>query len=351
MAVIWKKNGRKLKIEVQDFGITIKGDKRVEVISYIKGVAIIAIIFRHLIGDYLSDIPELFKILSMVGGAGIHVFFFCSGFGLFWAPNNHYDNVLNYAKDRLRKVYLPYVIVVITIFVIGLRGRNIYALMSHIFFYKMFIPRYDESFGAHFWYMSTIFQLYALYPILIKIKQRMRKTSFAVWSIAISLIWTLIIVMFGKYQIRTWNGFAFAYLFEFSLGIYFAEGLKENVIVINKWTIWMVMIVAMTLYGVLGVKGGVYSAFNDIPGFAGMLAFCVLIYSVSGKKVKKAICLVSDYSYELYLTHVLVFDLFFEFLKLEGVVIELIIAICALVCCGIVAILYKVLMHRTIRII
>ncbi len=55
--------------------------KRIEIIDYFKGISILSIIMYHLIAFFLNTTPIIKKI-SAFGGAGVHVFFLLSGFGL-----------------------------------------------------------------------------------------------------------------------------------------------------------------------------------------------------------------------------------------------------------------------------
>lgn len=45
-----------------------------ELISYLKGVSIVAIILYHLIYNFLN-VPSFIKMGSSFGGAGVHIFF------------------------------------------------------------------------------------------------------------------------------------------------------------------------------------------------------------------------------------------------------------------------------------
>lgn len=54
--------------------------KKIEIIDYLRGFSIFTIVLMHLIQSY--PIPQIIRTASSFGGAGVHVFILCSGFGL-----------------------------------------------------------------------------------------------------------------------------------------------------------------------------------------------------------------------------------------------------------------------------
>ena len=56
--------------------------KKVLAIDYLKGFSIFTIALMHLI-SMMSAMPSSIKTLSAIGGTGVHVFFVCSGIGLY----------------------------------------------------------------------------------------------------------------------------------------------------------------------------------------------------------------------------------------------------------------------------
>lgn len=89
---------------------------RLEVINYLRGFAILTIVLMHCVQGHLEGV--LHKAASL-GGAGVHVFILCSGFGLYLSYLNKPLNYGNFLKKRFGKVYFPYIIV------IGLFGDSI----------------------------------------------------------------------------------------------------------------------------------------------------------------------------------------------------------------------------------
>ncbi len=113
--------------------------KRLDIIDFLRGFSIFTIVVMHLMGGY-DGMGTLKKVLAF-GGAGVHVFIFCSGFGLYLS---HLRKPLEYPQFLLRrfsKIWLPYA------FAVGLWGLWILTTegmfpwrqaSSHWLLYKMF---------------------------------------------------------------------------------------------------------------------------------------------------------------------------------------------------------------------
>ena len=115
----------------------IKGGYHIyEEITFLKGFSITTIVFMHLIQKYMTYFPEIFLKLSSFGGTGVHVFFFCSGFGLFLSYKKRESSFITFIKKRFGKIYFPYIFVVLITFgvpYITVDGDRFITLLSHIF--------------------------------------------------------------------------------------------------------------------------------------------------------------------------------------------------------------------------
>ena len=59
------------------------GQQRYSLIDFAKGFSILTIILMHLLQSFVSELPTLLKTAMSLGGTGVHIFIFCSGFGLY----------------------------------------------------------------------------------------------------------------------------------------------------------------------------------------------------------------------------------------------------------------------------
>lgn len=55
--------------------------KKLDVVNFLRGFSIFTIVLMHLVQSY--PLPGVLMKASSLGGAGVHVFILCSGFGLY----------------------------------------------------------------------------------------------------------------------------------------------------------------------------------------------------------------------------------------------------------------------------
>ena len=291
-----------------------------ELISYLKGISIISIILYHLIYNFL-DAPNIIKLTSSFGGAGVHIFFICSGFGLYLSYLKKGFNIKTYICKRVKRVYLPYVVIIFLSFLVPFMivGQNkIVALLSHIFLFKMFMPLYEESFGIQMWYISTIIQFYFIYPILLKIVNKIELKNVFIFSILISFLWAFFISFSGLYNERIWSSFFLQYLWEFVLGMLVAKKFyKNNKIIgcdINIIYYFIVFVISFSIFALLSFKGGILKNFNDPFSALSFICLCLILYRMNF--FKNIINYFGKISYELYLVHYLVYMCVFKLIKM-----------------------------------
>lgn len=144
-----------------------------KLVDYAKGFSILAIVLYHLVLFYLK-MPNIVKLASNFGGAGVHIFLICSGFGLYYSHLKHPLKFWSFISKRFKKIYIPYIIVILFSFFVPTMylGKNrLLALLSHVLLFKMFIPMFEESFGVQMWFVSTIIQFYLMFLPLCKVPQ------------------------------------------------------------------------------------------------------------------------------------------------------------------------------------
>lgn len=249
------------------------------------------------------------KALS-IGGTGVHIFFICSGFGLFMSYTRRRTNYLEFFKRRFFKVYIPYIIIVaIAVCLPYMISTNpLKTFLAHAFLYKMFSQVYEESIWT-FWYISTLFQFYFLFIPLMKIKERIGSNKFLISGCVISIFWWLFTAFTGLSSQRIWGSFCFQYMWEFCFGIIIAERLINNGdIRIRRSILAILFIAGIGIASVLKMIGEPYEAFNDLFAVVGYGSFALLLYSLKNSIVCNIMNWISSISYEWYLTHILVFN-------------------------------------------
>lgn len=203
--------------------------KRSNLVDFLRGYSISTIVLFHLLMNY--SLPEWLDKAINFGGAGVHVFILCSGFGLYLSYLNKPLTYINFLKRRFMKVYLPFVIIIALSFLIpNAPGHgNWYALWGNIFLFKMFDNSINDTFGGQMWFISMIFQFYLCFPLIVKFFNKIGKSKIRLFTaLLISLSWATFTGYMGKADCRIWNSFFLQYLWEFVLGMEIARRYIQN---------------------------------------------------------------------------------------------------------------------------
>lgn len=305
----------------------------------------------HLIQSYMKDLLTIIRLGAALGGTGVHIFIFCSGFGLYLSYLRSPKSYMEFLKRRFVKVYLPYVLVVLLSALIPymyIDTDRLIAFFSHICLFKMFIPKYESSFGCQFWFISTIIQFYFIFLPLCFFKSKMSRRKFFFLSLGLSIFWWIVVSAMGNSGVRTWNSFFLQYLWEFSLGMCLAEYLREGKeIKINYIQLLIAAVIGIGLEATMALKGGTLKVFNDIPAFCGYAALTLLFYLFCTPFVRQILYEIARVSYEWFLVHILIFTTIFHFSSLQGLSGQLQIGIIALIASFIAAEIFSFLQHKS----
>lgn len=250
------------------------------------------------------------------GGAGVHVFILCSGFGLYLSYLKRPTSYSDFLKRRFGKVWVPYAIAVLLWGAWYLVSKGLFPVRevaSHLLLYKMFSTVLDTSLCYPYWFISTIVQFYLFWPVVVE-AYRMR------WGgqllLVVSLLWSTFVGLLGLEEERPWGSFFLQYLWEFGLGMWIAErctstdGIGERLMNIETYKWWWLILSAaggMGLSAVMAWNGGILKLYNDIPSLVGYLSVALLVYKAGIKMVSRFFEWANGFSYELYLIHSLVF--------------------------------------------
>ena len=307
--------------------------KKLEVINYLRGFSIFTIALMHLVQGHLDGV--LHKAVSL-GGAGVHVFILCSGFGLYLSYMNKPLGYVDFLKKRFGKVYFPYVIVIGFYAIWGLISSGTArweAVASHVFLYKMFDNELDVSLCYPFWFISTIIQFYICFPLIMRL---IRVRGGYLVSFLISLLWATLVGWLGYEDYRPWGSFFLQYLWEFALGMWMAEKVKlsgwtEEMIMasLKIWQLLLTMCTGMGMSALMAWNGGILKLYNDIPSLIGYASMLLIVYKIGIKWVNRSFSYTSKIGYDWYLVHSLTFIVLHHYM--DGVMsMWMVLAICLL---------------------
>ena len=139
----------------------------------LKGFAILAIVFAH-IGYYLTNNNHFLFPLSIAAGVGVNLFLFLSGFGLVMSSISKKSTVLQFYKNRLKKLYVPMLFTLLLFISLDFLILNktyglLYMGQSFLGFFlhaDLFI-----DINSPLWYFTFIIFYYLLFPVVFYRKQ------------------------------------------------------------------------------------------------------------------------------------------------------------------------------------
>jgi len=339
--------------------VTIEGGyRKYKEVSFLRGFAITTVIFMHLIQVFVAqgDIPQWLRFAASLGGTGGHVFVFCSGFGLYLSYLHRPVRAGEFLARRFLKIYIPYIIVVIITFLLphgGDEAERIRKLLSHVFLYKMFYERYVISFGMQFWFISTILQLYLLFPLLCWFREKTSRRALVLTGLLLSAAWWILMKATGLGVYRIWGSFCFQYLWEFTLGMAAAEYMMDRESVrIPLWGLFLTAAAGLGLQAVTALQGGWAAAFNDIPALFGYGSAALLLYHFGRRILRPLFLWIDTISYEWFLVHTEVMARFYGSFgdKISSEVLKAVLATgCSLVVAWVYAKLIRWLLNRGMK--
>lgn len=302
---------------------TLSGKGRFSYFDFIRGLSILGVVAFHLAICYMPDSSDIVNRLAHPLLRSTRLFIFCSGFGLYYSHLQHPTSYMQFLKHRARKTYLPYIAVVIVIALFPYSyyyNDRIIALLSHIFLFKMFVPRYIGSFGP-FWFMSTIFEFYLLFYGFVWIKEHVKNdiVLLAVMS-AISFAWCV-----ASYKLWEPMGDIFGTVFwlygwEFVLGMIAADRLVRNGTLYITWGAFIICFAVCFAVAYMNRKLNMISYINEIPSTCCLLILFTLLWAVfkEVKPVRRLIEWLGSISFEWYLTHMFFIDILLKIIHPKG---------------------------------
>ncbi len=298
---------------------------KIAYVDFAKGYAIFTIVLYHTFQQV--DLSPLLRQGIVFGGTGVHLFFLLSGFGLAWS--RAVVTPLEFYQRRLTKVWLPYVLALtislLCAFLFDLFPDRWGAWLAGVGLYQMFSEPYIESFGGHFWFISTIVQFYLLFPFLKKLQQHIGDSRwFFLLALAISIGWWITVALLGKGEFRTWNSCCLQFLWEFALGMTIAErmrstkhGIPNSLFRIRFWLLPIGVFFTGVMVMMILKLGTVGRIFNDIPallGYTAISGFLFYLGDLYWPPLKRFFLWISEFSFSLYLIHVLVLEAYLHLL-------------------------------------
>ena len=303
--------------------------KKLDVVNFLRGYSIFTIVIMHLVG--MLGISGIWEKATAFGGAGVHVFILCSGFGLYLSYLRKPLGYIAFLKKRFTRIYMPMaVLCVATAVWMACMGREWFMpLLGNLLLFKMFVPELESSMGGQMWFVSTIIQFYLAWPLIVKLFNIRGGVKLA---LIVSLLWSTTVGLLGYAEERVWNSFFLQYLWEFCLGMKMAEIYHGNpkALEVPRWKYLLPLCVAgVGVTGIMGFAGWPWKLYNDIPSLVGYMSLALVIYKVGIKPLNRLLEWTNRFSYEWYLVHMLVFDIIFYYIG-HNATIAVVFVLCLL---------------------
>ncbi|MES2380903.1 MAG: acyltransferase [Bacteroidota bacterium] len=311
--------------------------KKLEFIDFAKGISIFAIAFFHF-GQFISnaEIPSGMNMFFAVGGSGIHLFLFLSGFGLSLSKPT---DAFSFFKRRFFKVYTPFAITVTLIFLSNYiwhiyLNQGVREWLSNVFLYKMFDftgnGDLNASFGDHFWFIGTIIQFYIVFPVLVFLLKKLGSIWFLVLCFTTSFAYWYFLDVNNLFYHKAWSREFPQFLWEFALGMVAAELYKTKNFEFWRLPLWQAILATIvcvpTVFLLVKYLGRTGQILNEIPSLILFTSLVVIAFQIFQKyipSIKQFFIGLGNYSFALYLSHIWVLCMYGLVLQSLGITINI----------------------------
>lgn len=152
--------------------------------NQIFGLASLCIMIYHFTKDIETyAIHESWATFSTIyqtwiGACGVEWFLFLSGMGLFFSFHKN-PNILSFFKRRIHRLFLPYILIGVTYWILYdlvLNHSSLSTFISDVCFVTIFTPTHH----IQFWYVCFVIVAYCMYPLLFSLCNG-KHTSCKLW--------------------------------------------------------------------------------------------------------------------------------------------------------------------------
>jgi len=294
-------------------------------IDMLKGIAIMGVFFENWTNymEYAKTpalLYSLAKALTLATGPFVQVFFILSGFGLtitYLKQSKTNWSWKRWAWRRITKIVVPYAIVVVFSFLLGMLGTFLYAsvnvqfswasLFQYLTFTRNFYPS-SWIWNPPLWFMPVIIGLYISFPVLIKILQKWGPWVLLLISVFVTY-GTLVIAVLADAPMGHGADLFTFWMAQFVLGMvmaYIRETTPQKLGHLIGSKAFFLGIGLMICSWALRTYVPLGKAFNDLPTSIGIFLVLLNLGWISRAKVPaagKVLNTLSSKSYLMYLVH------------------------------------------------
>lgn len=288
---------KSIKIRVPNKDVLIDKNET----NVIRGISALFIIISHL--EAWEGTRELFHekiihfIIGQLGGIGVLLFFFVSGYGIY-ASYATKKNSNTFLFKRIENVYLPYLFIKLIMLILFILVGGEYYLRDEIF----------KIISLEDWFVKVIMLQYLSFWIL---QRRLRKNKLIVLSVFVDCLLSAIFI-FEERPLRWFNA-----LWLFTFGFIVSEYEKliiewfKNRIIIKCIFLFGAFIICGTIFAIYKQEVFFISIFKIISGIFLCMCICGLLQKITLES--KLFVYVGIKSLYYYIVHINMWQLLEEY--------------------------------------
>lgn len=305
---------------------------RLKEFDYLRTIAVLAVITIHVTSIYVT-VNSFAYLMNQVARFAVPLFIILSGFLVYYSDINRRSGTHSYLLlNRLSKIFIPYTIWTLTYMLYSVR-HNLEAVPHTTFFIAFAKNLMLGKAAPQLYFIIIILQMYLLYGLLKNLMDSKHEKHLMATSFAATAFITL-----GAYLFR-WNIFIMpkisigyyilfpTWLFYFVFGMHFAKHesrYKEFLrsVRFKMGFIWLASFAALYVDSRLSnTYGSSIKPTIMLYCFASFLFF-YSIFSSSQIKEISLIRWISEQSFFIYFSHVMLIDLIRSFFHIAGIPIQ-----------------------------
>ena len=272
----------------------------------IYGVAAIWIVLFHgiiLPRVKLSSSLQFVTDTWQLGNISVDIFLLLSGIGLYYSFSKD-PNILRFYYKRLMRVYLPYLLIAVPVFVyVCFFWYNKPLLFIKALFTVNFWT--GDRNPLEFWYVSAILVFYLIYPLIYKFifckpKNALLRT---ILLVVLSIALTFALFEFKK-DVYSFLDRVLPRLSVFIIGCYAGKPVKEKRSYSVLFIIAACAIIAgaYPLYARHGLSGAIYRYYGSLTGIAVTFVLSQVFVVLSKLKIDRFFAFFGNFSLEIYIS-------------------------------------------------
>lgn len=275
----------------------------------IMGLACIWVVLHHYNNTMIfpDALWPLYRF-TVYGNAGVDIFLFLSGIGLFFAFQKDSIRLGDFYIKRIVRLILPYILICVPYYI----WVELY-LNKGSFWLNVTQLSFPLSRMIATWYIPAMLVFYLLFPAIYKLQNTKKIKNHTAWVIMLSLFYTLFLLAFKQIFPTMYENteIALVRFLIFFVGCYFGHAVYE------KKTFSTATVAAAVTYSVLFVLMRFTSALSNFwirLGYGPFaISLCVLAVFVlgwfkDGNPIFSVLRFFGNRSLEIYLTSVLLIN-------------------------------------------